>query len=77
MQMDERNVENAFDVGDRARAELADLIDRQMQPLGDVVLAKLPIAEGQTVMDVGCGAGEATMQLAELLAPTVRSSEST
>lgn len=60
-------MENAFDVGDRARAELTDLIDRQMRPLGDAVLAKLPLAGGQTVMDVGCGAGEATMQLAELV----------
>ena len=62
-------MENALDVGDRARAELADLIDRQMRPLGDAVFSKLLVAEGQTVIDVGCGAGEATMQLAELVGP--------
>ncbi|MDJ0276074.1 class I SAM-dependent methyltransferase [Sphingomonas sp. 2R-10] len=62
-------MENAFDVGDRARAELADLIDRQMRPLGDAVFSKLPLAEGQTVMDVGCGTGEATLQLAALVGP--------
>ncbi len=70
-------MENAFDVGDRARAELADLIDRQMRPLGDAVLARLHVADGQTVMDVGCGAGEATIQLAGLVGPTVGSSVST
>lgn len=63
---------NAFDVGDRARAELANLIDRQMRPLGDAVLARLHVADGQTVMDVGCGAGEATIQLAGLVGPNGR-----
>lgn len=58
---------NGFDVGDRARAELADLIDRQMRPLGDAVLAKLPLGTGQMIMDVGCGAGEVTMQLADIV----------
>ena len=65
-------MQNALDVGDQARAELADLIDRQMRPLGEAVLNKLPLSEGQTVMDVGCGAGEATMQIADRVGPSGR-----
>ncbi|WP_302479982.1 class I SAM-dependent methyltransferase [Sphingomonas bacterium] len=43
-----------------------------MRPLGEAVLNKLPLAEGQTIMDVGCGAGEATMQLADRVGPSGR-----
>jgi len=51
--------------GDEARAELAELIDLQMSPLGLAAIDALAPARGQVVLDVGCGAGETILQLAE------------
>jgi SAM-dependent methyltransferase len=61
-----------FDLGDRARAELADHIDRQMSPLGLAAMAVLAPERGHTVLDVGCGAGETILQLADRVGPTGR-----
>lgn len=55
--------------GDHARAELADLIDLQMSPLGMVAIDALVPAEGQTVLDVGCGAGQTILQLMDRVGP--------
>jgi SAM-dependent methyltransferase len=57
---------------DRARAEISPLIDLQMSPLGIAAMDALAPAEGQTVLDVGCGAGETLLQLAQRLGPTGR-----
>jgi 2-polyprenyl-3-methyl-5-hydroxy-6-metoxy-1,4-benzoquinol methylase len=58
------------DLGDEARAELADLIDLQMSPLGMAAMDALPPAEGQTILDVGCGAGATILQLLNRVGPT-------
>ena len=60
-----QNIESAFEIADRARVELADLIDLQMTPLGLAAMNALGPIEGKTVLDVGCGTGESTRQLAE------------
>lgn len=52
-------------LGDEARAELAELIDLQMSPLGLAAINALAPTRGQAVLDVGCGAGETVLQLAE------------
>jgi len=52
-------------LGDEARAELAELIDLQMSPLGLAAMAGLAPSRGQAVLDVGCGAGQTILQLAE------------
>lgn len=59
-------------VGDQARADLADLIDLQMSPLGLVAMDALAPAAGQTILDVGCGAGETILQLADRVGVTGR-----
>lgn len=56
---------NLRDLGDQARAELATLIDLQMSPLGLAAMGALAPANGHTVLDIGCGAGETTMRLAD------------
>lgn len=58
-------VENVLDVADRARVALAHLIDLQMHPLGLAAMNALGPLEGKTVLDVGCGTGHSTLQLAE------------
>jgi SAM-dependent methyltransferase len=59
-------------LGDEARAEQAPLIDLQMSPLGLAAMDALAPAHGQTVLDVGCGAGETLVQLAERVGETGR-----
>ncbi|WP_159587273.1 class I SAM-dependent methyltransferase [Chelativorans xinjiangense] len=60
-----QSVDPSFDIVDRTRAELADLIDLQMAPLGLAAINALGPMQGKTILDVGCGAGQTTLQLAE------------
>ena len=62
----------ADEAGDLARAELAYLIDLQMSPLGLAAMIALSPTRGQTVLDVGCGAGETILQLADRVGPDGR-----
>ena len=43
-----------------------DRMDVQLAPLGDAVMAALAIQRGERVLDVGCGAGTTTAELARL-----------
>jgi SAM-dependent methyltransferase len=61
-----------LEAGDHARAELAELIDRQLDPLGRAAMDALAPDPGQTVIDIGCGAGQTLVQLAERVGPAGR-----
>jgi len=50
--------------------ELQDDLDRQIEPLGRRVLQALAPAPGERVLDVGCGCGQTTLALGELVGPT-------
>ncbi len=47
-----------------------DALDRQLHPIGDAALAAAAVNPGDSVLDIGCGAGQTTIQLARLAGPT-------
>ena len=49
-----------------------DRMDRQLSPLGDLVRERLAPVPGEAIVDVGCGTGQTTLQLADAVAPNGR-----
>ncbi len=58
------------EMADAARAEIADLTDLQLLPLGQAAIAELAPSPGQSILDVGCGAGGSILQLADMVGET-------
>jgi len=56
----------------KARAEVADLLDLQLSPLGLSAIEALSPQIGEAVLDVGCGAGQSVLQLADRVGPKGR-----
>lgn len=52
-------------------AELQVPLDRQLAPLGRRAMSELDLGPGRRVLDVGCGAGETTLSLAQTGAAAV------
>ena len=52
-----------------AWAEVREPLERQLAPLGRRALAALAPRPGESVLDIGCGGGETTLELAGLIAP--------
>jgi SAM-dependent methyltransferase len=52
------------DVAGRSWAEFQDGLDRQVAPLGRRAMAALAPAPGERIVDIGCGAGETSLELA-------------
>ena len=45
-------------------------LDRQIRPLGDAALAALAPRPGERLLDIGCGCGDTTLELAAAVGPT-------
>jgi SAM-dependent methyltransferase len=49
---------------------LHDQITSQIQPLGELALARAGVEPGDRVLDIGCGCGETSIAIARLVGPT-------
>jgi SAM-dependent methyltransferase len=49
---------------------LQERLDAEIKPLGDAALQALAPAAGERVLDIGCGCGQTSLQLAERVGPT-------
>ncbi|HEY8616242.1 class I SAM-dependent methyltransferase [Phenylobacterium sp.] len=52
------------DAAGRTWAEMQEPLDRQLRPLGRAAMAALAPKPGERLLDIGCGAGETTLELA-------------
>lgn len=61
---------SSSELAQNAWAEVADLVDLQLSPLGLAAMDKLDPRPGETILDIGCGAGQTVRQLAERVGPS-------
>jgi len=64
LELDIATQTSSLDLADNARGEVADLLDLQLSPLGLAAMDALAPQSGQTIVDIGCGAGQTVQQLA-------------
>jgi SAM-dependent methyltransferase len=64
-----RASQSFIDKAGEAWVRLQDQTDALTDPLGRVALARLGVAEGERILDVGCGCGQTLLQLADLTGP--------
>lgn len=60
---------NQDDIRVRAWAEVRDLLELQLAPLGHRAIATLAPRPGERILDIGCGGGETALELANAVAP--------
>ncbi|AIE84560.1 class I SAM-dependent methyltransferase [Fimbriimonas ginsengisoli] len=56
--------------GGAAWSNYHDLLDRQLGPLGHEAMRVLDLKAGEAVLDIGCGCGQTTFELATRVGPT-------
>src|ERR1700678_2997361 len=52
--------------------EVSDLLDLQLSPLGQCAIEALAPKQSEAIIDIGCGAGQTVLQLAERVGPEGR-----
>lgn len=65
LKQDLANISSSKLLHAKAWAETYELIDLQLSPLGLPAIEKLGLNVGDSVADIGCGAGQTLIQLAE------------
>jgi SAM-dependent methyltransferase len=51
-------------------ARFQDRLDRQLEPLGQAAIAALEPQSGERILDIGCGCGHSSVELAALVGPS-------